>query len=544
MVINPMNYDILIMNGIIIDGAGNPGYAADIGIKNGIIETIHSKTEDHVATKEIDASGMVICPGFIDMHSHTDFVLPIYSGMDAAVHQGITTAVVGMCGSSLAPVPSDKLEVFKEQFKSPVFGYVPIKWSSYSEYLTEMEKLKIPANLIFVVGFETIKIAGGSGFENRPPTNDELEEMKKYVTEAMEAGAFGMSTGLIYAPQIFAKTEEIIEVAKVVGRYNGLYFSHIRDEANSLISAIKEFIEIVEKSGCIGGQIAHFKVAGKSNWGKSKDSLKLVEEANKRGISITFDQYPYNRGQTSLVTALPPWAREGDLETIHEKLKDPEYRKRIKEDLSKVSDDWENWIIIDGFNALYPTFFKDEEWKELEGKSIEEIAKIKDYNDNWEAFFDILIKDNCETPITIESMGEEDIRRIMVNRYQMFGTDSLAAKLLPELKVNHPRTFGTFPRVLGKYVREENLLTIENAIRKMTSFPAQRLGLRNRGLIREGNWADIVIFNPDTISDKTTYEEPHQFPEGIPYVLVNGILVIENYEQLHKFPGKVLRHSI
>jgi N-acyl-D-amino-acid deacylase len=536
-----MNYDILIKNGKIIDGAGNPGYAADIGIKNGIIETIHSKIDNHVATKEIDASSMVVCPGFIDMHSHTDFVLPIYSGMDAAVHQGITTAVVGMCGSGLAPVPMDKLEIFREHFKSPVFGYVPIKWSSYSEYLNEMEKLRIPANLVFVVGFETIRIAGGPGFENRSPTNEEYEEMKKYVTEAMEAGAFGMSTGLIYAPQIFTETEEIIEVAKVIGKYNGLYFSHIRDEANNLLSAIKEFIEIVEKSGCMGGQIAHFKVAGKNNWGDSIKSLKLVEEANKKGISITFDQYPYNRGQTSLVTALPPWAREGDLETIHEKLKDPEYRNRIREDLLKVSDDWENWIIIDGFDALYPTFFKDKEWKDLEGKSIAEITKIKGYNDDWETFFDILIKEDCETPITIESMGEEDIQRIMTNRYQMFGTDSLAAKLLPELKVNHPRTFGTFPRVLGKYVREEKLLTIENAIRKMTSFPAQRLGIRDRGLIREGNWADIVIFNPEKINDKTTYEEPHQFPEGIPYVLINGILVIENYKQSRKYPGKVLR---
>ncbi|MFW9781126.1 MAG: amidohydrolase family protein [Candidatus Heimdallarchaeota archaeon] len=536
-----MNFELIIRHGKIVDGTGNPGYFADIGVNNGQIVKISRNINDKLGKKVINASDMIVCPGFIDMHSHTDVVLPVYSGMDAAVHQGITTAVVGMCGAGLAPVPTDKLEIFKEHFKSPVFGYVPIKWSSYSDYLSEMDKLRIPANLVFVVGFETIRIAGGPGFENRAPSENEFEEMKKYATEAMEAGAFGMSTGLIYAPQIFAKTEEIIDVAKVVGKYNGLYFSHIRDEANNLLSAVKEFIEIVEKSNCRGGQIAHFKVAGKNNWGASKDSLRLVEEANEKGISITFDQYPYNRGQTSLVTALPPWAREGDLETIHKRLKDPEYRERLKEDLLNISDDWENWIIIDGFDALYPTFFKNKEWKDLEGKNIEEITKIMAYKDNWEAFFDILIKEDCETPITIESMGEEDIRRIMTHRYQMFGTDSIAAKLLPELKVNHPRTFGTFPRVLGKYVREEKLLTIENAIRKMTSFPAQRLGLRDRSLIREGNWADIVIFNPETIKDNTTYEEPHQFPEGIRYVLVNGVIVIENSKQLRKYPGKVLR---
>ena len=534
-----MNFDIIVRKGKIVDGAGNPAYLGDIATKDGKVAKIGIKISGN-AKREIDASNMIVCPGFIDMHSHTDVILPIYSGMDAAVHQGITTAVVGMCGDGLAPVPIDKIALFKELFKIPAVGNIPITWNSYSEYLDEMEKLKISANVVFVLGFETVRIAGGPGFENRSPTNEELENMKQYVAEAMEAGAFGMSTGLIYAPQVFAKTSELIELAKVVSQYNGLYFSHIRDEGKNLLKAIKEFIEIVEKSGCIRGQIAHFKVAGQPFWGISKESLQLVEEANKKGLDITFDQYPYNRGQTSLVTALPPWAREGDPETILNRIKDPEIQKQIIEESSLESDDWENWIEIDGFNHIYPTYFKKEEWKELAGKNITEISKLMGYNDDWETFFKILIEEKCETSITIETMGEEDIRRIMTHRYQMFGTDSVAGKLLPGLKLNHPRTFGTYPRVLGKYVREEKLFTLEDAIRRMTSFPAQKLGLRDRGLLREGNWADLVIFEPDKINDTATFEEPHQFPEGIPYVIINGIVVIDNFKQKHKYPGKVL----
>jgi N-acyl-D-amino-acid deacylase len=535
-----MKFNIIIKNGKIVDGAGNPGYYGEIGIKEGRIIKIRNKIED-TTEKEIDASNRIVCPGFIDMHSHTDVILPIYSGMDAAVHQGITTAVVGMCGGSLAPIPPGKLDTFKELLKIPAVGYVPITWNTYSEYLDEMEKLKKSANVVFVLGFETIRIAGGPGFENRAPNNEEYSIMKQYVDEAMKAGAFGLSTGLIYAPQVFAKTSEIIELTKVVGQYNGLYFSHIRDEGKMLLEAIKEFIEIVEKSGCRGGQIAHFKVSGEAFWGMSKESLRLVEEANKKGIDITFDQYPYNRGQTSLVTALPPWAREGDPATVLNRIKDPEIQKQIREEGSKEADEWENWIKIDGFNHIYPTYFKKEGCEEFAGKSITEITKSMGNKDDWETFFKILIEEECETSITIETMGEEDIRRIMTHRYQMFGTDSVAGRLLPNLKLNHPRTFGTYPKVLGKYVREEKLLTLENAIRKMTSFPAQKLGLRDRGLLIEHNWADIVIFDPEEIKDKTTFEEPHQYPEGIPYVIINGTLVIDNYKQKHKYPGKVLR---
>ncbi len=537
-----MSFDISIKNGKIIDGTGNPLFKGDIGIIDDTIKKIkHRITEDGII--EIDASGMIVCPGFIDMHSHTDFYLPMYSKMDAAIHQGITTAVVGMCGEGLAPIPSDKLDLFKELFKPPMGGEIKITWNSYKEYLDAMDSKRIPVNLSFAVGFSTIRIAGGPGFENRPPTNDELEQMKNYVAEAMKAGAFGMSTGLIYAPQVYATTEEIIELVKMVAEYNGLYFSHIRGEANTLIKAVKEFIEIVEKSGCVGGQISHHKASGKDYWGSSKETLRLIEEANNRGISITFDQYPYNRGQSNLASTLPAWAREGGKEKILERMKDNKIREQIKSDLQKESTEWENWIKINGFEHLYITFFKKKEWKEFEGLSVAEISKKMGDDDVYTTFFDILLEEDTDIPITIESMDEEDIRRIMKSPYQMFGTDSVAMSLLPKFKIFHPRTFGTFPKVLEKYVHEEKLLTIENAIRKMTSFPAQRLGLRNRGLLMQGMKADIVIFDPMKIHDKTTYEEPHQFPEGIPFVIVNGVITIDHSKQQRKYPGRVLRHS-
>ncbi len=541
-----MIYDILIKNGKIVNGAGNPWYRADIGVKDGKILKIRSKLRGD-AKKEINAMGLIVCPGFIDIHSHTDFAMPMAPPttykVESTIHQGITTNILGMCGQSLAPVTDERMEDFRKIFS----GFIPedfdldISWRTFGEYMAEIEKRKCAANSVCVVGYENIRVAGGAGFENRLPTSEELESMKDYISEAMESGAFGMSTGLIYAPQLFSKTDELIELAKVVAKYNGLYFSHIRSEGETLIESVKEFIEIVEKSGCIGGQMAHHKVAGKNFWGASKDSLRLIEEANARGINVTFDQYPYNRGMSGLVTTLPPWAREGGVNKVLERLNNDEDRKRIKKDIETGIKGYESWIKESGFESIYISMIKAKEWKDIEGKSISEITRIKGKKDDWETFFDLLVDGKCEVAITIQSMGEEDIRRIMTSRYHMVGTDGAGIPNIPQLGVVHPHFYGTYPRILGKYVREEGLLTLEDAIRRMTSFPAQRLGLRDRGLLREGNWADIVLFDPNTIIDKATFTEPHQYPEGISHVFVNGMLVIKDNKQLKKRPGKVLR---
>lgn len=537
-----MNNEIIIKNGKIIDGTGNPGYYGEIVINKGKITQIKSKINE-LGKIEIDATDLIVCPGFIDAHSHTDFILPFFNTSESFVRQGITTCVIGMCGNSLAPIHPDKVEEFKQTYENtlPQYKTLKIPWYSYGEYLDELEKRGSAINLAGFVGYESIRIAGGAGYENRPPTAEELEKMKNYLTEAMEVGAFGMSTGLIYAPQVYAKTEELIELVKILTDYHGLYFSHIRGEGDTVINAVKELIEIVKKSGCSAGHIAHHKVIGKKNWGKSVETLHLIEEANKQGLDITCDSYPYKRSMTWLVTALPAWAREGGNEKTLSRLRNSDEIERIKKYIEESTEDWENLIRDEGFENIYIAMANSDEWKDYKGKSIPEITQIKGYKDDLETFLKLLIDEKLGIMVTSEGMHEEDIKRILKNRYQMIGTDGAGIPYLPSLGAIHPRYYGTYPRILSKFVREEELLLLEQAIRKMTSFPAQRLGLRDRGIIKEGTWADIVIFNPNTIKDKATYENPHQFPEGIPYVIVNGVIIVDNNKQNENYPGKVLR---
>lgn len=538
-----MSFDILIKNGKIINGTGNPWYRGEVGIKDGKITKISFKLKED-AKKTINASNLIICPGFIDIHSHTDYILPVSRGQDSTLYQGVTTTITGMCGDGMAPIPLGKEEGFKEIVAKidPVLQQFNFPYHTYAEYLEYNEKKRNSANLGFCVGYGNIRWAGGQGHENRDATPEEMEKMKYYLREAMEAGAFGMSTGLIYAPQIFAKTEEIIELAKVVSEYNGLYFSHIRSEGKDVIRAIEEAIQIVEESGCIGGQIAHHKIAGEAYWGTSSQTLKLIEEANERGLNITYDQYPYTRGMSDLATALPPWIREGDNYTILERLKDPKVQEKIIKDVEDGIEGWENWIQNEGMKNIYISTVHSDKWKDTPTLSIPEVTKLKGLANDWETFFEILIDNKLVVGITIESMGEEDIRRIMKGRYQMVGTDGVGIPAAFSSGAFHPRCFGTYPRLLGRYVREEKVLTLEEAIRKMSSYPASKLGLQDRGLILEGMWADIVIFDPRKVKDTATYANPYQLPEGIPHVIVNGIVVIKNGIKNNKAPGKVLKH--
>ena len=537
-----MVYDIAIKNGKIISGAGNPCYPGEIGIKEGRIIEIKPKINED-AKKVIDAKGLIICPGFIDIHSHTDYILPVNRSQESTLCQGVTTTMVGMCGDGMAPIPEGKEEEFKKIVAKldPVLQQFDYPYHTFAEYLEYNERKRNSANLTFCVGYGNIRWAGGQAFENRAATREEMEQMQHYLREAMEAGAFGMSTGLIYAPQVFAKTEEIIELAKVVAEYNGLYFSHIRSEGNSIIKAIKEAIEIVEKSGCVGGQIAHHKVAGEAFWGGSIQTLKLFEEANERGIHMTYDQYPYNRGMSDLATSLPPWTREGNNDTILERIKNPEIQEKIKKDVEEGIEGWENWIKNEGMKNIYISTLGSDKWKDVTTLNIPKITKIKGMSDDWETFFTLLIDNKLAVGITIESMGEEDVRRIMKGRYHMVGTDGAGIPASFGSGAYHPRFFGTYPRILAKYVREEKILTLEDAIRKMTSFPASKLRLQDRGLILEGNWADIVMFDPLKVKDTATYEQPYQLPEGIPHVIVNGVIVVQNGKKNKKSPGKVIR---
>ena len=538
-----MAFDVIIKNGKIIDGTGNPGFFADVGIEDGRITFIGFLDEKEKAKKVLDAKGLVVCPGFIDIHSHSDYTIPFDSMTVSTIKQGITTMVVGMCGASLAPINPDKKELFDKEFSmaAPPGLEYEVTWTKYSEYLDAMEKLGCSTNVAFLMGFGMIRLAA-MGYDNRKPTENELDYMKDAIKDGMEAGAFGMSTGLIYTPQAYADTEEVLELAKVLAEYNGLYFSHIRNEGELVVEAVQEVIDIVEQSGCAGGQIAHHKVSGKKFWGLSKETLKLIEKTNERGISITCDQYPYNRGMTSLITLLPPWSHEGGPEKLLERLRDPQEKEKIRKDIYEGSS-YESFIKNSGWDCIYIASLETDKWKAVIGKALTVIAKDLGMKDVFDVLCEILMDEEAKGSMTIESMGDEDIKRIMKARYTMIGTDGCSVTPTGPLSYGkpHPRFYGTYPRILGKYVREEGLMTIEEAIRKMTSFPAQRLGVLDRGLLRENNWADIVIFNPETIIDKATFLEPHQFPVGIEYVLVNGELVVTKGEHLKNKPGKILR---
>jgi len=527
-----MVQDILIRNGKIFDGTGNPWFSANIGIHEGLLTEISTNIEtESDAPIIIDASNLVVSPGFIDIHSHADMSLLFDQKLECLAQQGITTIVGGNCGMSGAPLNPEKDDYFgkTERFSAG------IPWHTFKEYLEALEIKGSSLNVVPLVGFGIVR---QSVLEDatRSPTKQELEMMKSYVEEAMQSGAYGISTGLIYPPQLNAKTPEIIECAKIAAKYGGIYFSHMRNEGDYIIEAIKELIEIVDKSGCRSGQISHIKVIGPNNWGKSVEVLQLIKEANDQGLTIRADQYPYKRGMNSLRDSLPGWAKVGGNEAIIKRLQDSKTKEKIQKDMeeyfktSKMS-----------WDKIFVASQRTNKWREMEGLSISEITKKKQSSSEFDIFCEILIDNKANVEQITEYGHDNDIKDFMKGRFTMVGTDSWS---VPKgLGKPHPRFYGTYPRILGKFVREEKILKLEQAIRKMSSFPAQTLGLYNRGLIREGMWADLVIFDPDTIIDRATYTDPHQYPDGIHYVIVNGVIVIENKQHTKAVPGKILRRN-
>ena len=538
-----MPHDAIIRNACIIDGSGNPWFKGDLAIYAGKIAKI-GRLPTQPAERTIDAQGQFVCPGFIDIHSHSDVTIPFNRLVESSVRQGITTMVVGSCGISVAPVEK-KNEHLLQRYISPFLPSeqkLKMEWSSFGEYLKWQEKKGCSTNIVGLVGHGTIRIAA-MGFEERRPTNAELQEMKNLVEEAMRSGAFGMSTGLIYPPGIFSETTELIELSKVVAKYEGVYFSHIRGEGATLLEAVKEAITIGEEAG-LPVQISHHKAAGKVNWGKTVETLKMMEEARERGVDVTFDQYPYSAAMTTLATLLPPWAHEGGMEKTLERLRNPSQREKMRKDIEQGILGWQNWIGDCGWDNITVSSVVSERNKFLEGKNLTEIAALRK-KDEFTALCDLLLEEQGNATMVMHAMNEEDVRRVMKHHLQMIGTDAWSVAPYGVLGGGkpHPRFYGTYPRVLGKYVREEKVLTLEEAVRKGTSFPAQRLQLEDRGMIREGFWADLVIFNPARILDKATFTDPHNYPEGIEYVLVNGEVVLEKESHNGKLAGKILKHS-
>jgi N-acyl-D-amino-acid deacylase len=523
-----MKFDLIIKNGKIIDGSGNPWYKADMGIVGETIKKI-GEIKKFDTEKTIDANSMIIAPGFIDIHSHSDIPVLVDPEVHSKIRQGVTTEVVGNCGSSAAPMNASLKEYREKYARTRVPDDFKFDWESMADYLNKIESQGSGFNVASFVGHGTIR-QNVMGHNASKPTKEELEEMKKLVANAMKDGAWGMSTGLIYPPSVFAETEEIIELSKIVANYSGIYASHIRGEGESLLEAIVEAGEIGEKSGT-PVQIAHFKASGKPNWGMTKDSLALVKKYRNMGIDITFDQYPYIAGSTGLKSLFPHWAHEGGAEKMIKRLKDPKIRKKMRDQL-RPDKEW-NQIMV-AYAKNHP---------EYNGKNIEEIAELEN-KDPYDSVCDLLIAEDNQVQIVTFGMDEEDVRRVMRSPFGMVGSDGSAISPYGILGQGnpHPRYYGTFPRVLGYYVREE-VLSLPEAVRKMTSAPAQKLGIKDRGLLRQGYKADLTIFDPDNIKDNATFTNPHQYPSGIPFVMVNGALVVEKDEHTGALPGKTLRKS-
>ena len=535
-------HDLLIRKGKILDGAGNPWYLGDVAVRNGKIIEINRSIEAE-ARHTVDADGLAVCPGFIDAHSHGDHNSLVYRQMENVIHQGITTVVAGQCGSSPAPL-SDKS---RAQAQRQVDAWLPegytleLTWSTFDDYLKEEEKKGLGANIAHLVGHGAIRSAG-MGFEARDSTQVELETMKEMTAEAMEAGAYGLSTGLIYPPGIYAKTPEIIELAKVAARYGGVYDSHIRGEGRTLMSALREALEIGEKAG-IPVQISHHKIASKTIWGQSVESLRMFEEARDRGVDVTVDQYPYKAGSTSLMTLLPPWVHDGGNEAALDRLRNTDLRERMRREIEKGIPGWENFAGELGWENVYVTSVKTDANKPVEGMNMVDVKKHRKAPDEFTSLYQLLLEEEGNAGMVIFYGDEDDVKRIMQSPLHMVGTDAGCCMVEgPFCKGKpHPRHYGTYPKILGKYVREEKTLRLEDAIRKMTSFPAQRFGILDRGLLRPGMWADITIIDPETVAEKSTYGDPHQFPQGIEYVVVNGKLTIEKGRYTGALAGKTLK---
>jgi N-acyl-D-amino-acid deacylase len=526
-------YDLVIKNGTVIDGSGDKGYMSDIGIKDGKIYVIDDNISGYYSS-EIDASGQIVAPGFIDILSWASGPIVYDGDVQSVVCQGITTAIFGE-GWSMGPVNEAVREEMQLMWKEYNISY---DWKTLADYLKFVEKQGTSVNIASFVGATTVRLYV-IGNEDRSATPEEMKQMKELVRLEMEAGALGVASSLVYTPAFYADTEELIELSKTAAEYGGLYISHIRGEGADLIKALEELITIT-KEAKIPAEIYHLKAAGKKNWNKLDDAISLIEEARKKGLDITADIYPYTAGATGLDAMLPPWSKEGGNQAMIKRLKQKSTRDKIKNEILTSTSGWENfyWMAGGGEGILVSYLAKN---KEFQGKSIANIAGILK-KDELETIFDLLIKEDGFGGGIYFLMSEENVKKKMRLPWVSFCTDEDAYKLtgLMSKRNPHPRAYGTFPRILGKYVREENVLSWEEAIRKMSALPADRLGLSDRGRIKKDLAADIVIFDPETVIDKATYTQPHQFPEGINYVIVNGKIVVKDGVHTGAKPGKAL----
>jgi N-acyl-D-amino-acid deacylase len=531
----PPAFDAVIRGGTVYDGTGSAGRRADVGIRGDRIAAVGDLTGASAATV-VDANGLAVAPGFINMLSWATESLLVDGRSQSDIRQGVTTEIFGE-GSSMGPLNDEMKKRAYEEMGNLKYE---ITWTTLSEYLTDVERRGTSANVASFIGATTIR-EHVIGLEDRKPTPEQLERMRALVRQEMEAGALGIGSSLIYAPAFYASTEELIELCKVAATYRGKYISHMRSEGNKLLEAVDELIRVSREAG-IPAEIYHLKAAGQANWSKMGQVIAKVEAARKQGLKITADMYNYTAGATGLDASMPPWVLDGGYEALYKRLKDADMRKKIAAAIRTPSNDWENLYLAAGSpDRVLLVEFKNDALKPLTGRTLADVAKMRG-KDPVETIMDLVLEDQSRVGTVYFMMSEENLVEQLKLPWVSFGSD--AGSMSPEppfTKANpHPRAYGNFARLLGKYVRDEKVIPLEEAVRRLTGLPATNLELDRRGFLREGMFADVVVFDPASIADKATFEKPHQFAVGTKHVFVNGGHVLKDGEHTGAKPGRAL----
>ena len=528
-------YDVVIKSGRIYDGSGGPSYVADVAIEDDRIAAIGQLEAD--ADLVIDAQGLAVAPGFINMLSWATDNLIEDGRSQSDIRQGVTLEVMGE-GWSMGPLN----EMMKrDMLESQGDIKFDIKWTTLGEYLEYLERKGVSTNVASFVGAATVRVHA-LGYQDRAPSSKELQQMRQLVGQAMREGALGVGSALIYAPGVYAETDELVALAEVAGRYGGIYISHLRSEGNNLLEALDELVTIAQKAN-VAAELYHMKAAGKANWHKLDAMIEKIEKARAEGLSITANMYNYTAGATGLDAAMPPWVQAGGHRAWVTRLKNPGIRRRVLKEMSTPTDEWENLYLLAGSpeNVLL-VGFKNKKLRHLTGKTLGQVARLRGKSPE-ETAIDLVIEDDSRVSTIYFLMSEENVKKQIKLPWVSFCSD--AGSLAPEgvfLKSStHPRAYGSFARLLGKYVHREKVITLAEAVRRLTWLPAENLKLDRRGKLEKGYYADIVVFDPDTISDHATYEKPHQYATGVVHVFVNGTQVLKDGEHTGAKPGRVVR---
>ena len=528
---------LLLRGGRVIDGSGSPARVADVAVRDGAVVEVGPALDAPSGAVVVDVTDLAVAPGFIDLHTHCDFTLPQYPRAESMVRQGVTTIVTGNCGSTPYPIDPERADLLRDS-TAHLGTSLQWSWRDAAGYADMLDLLPLALNVVMLVGHTSIRIAA-MGFERRPPVEDELGVMRRLVSDAMQQGCAGLSSGLIYSPGSYADVTELVALATVAAEHNGFYATHMRNEGPALLAAVEEALTIASSSGA-GLQLSHHKVLGRTNWGLTERSLARIAEAQAAGIDVLLDQYPYNATSTTLTALLPTWILEGGVVAMSERLRDPQTRAAARREMLDGPTDGRPKREFEPETVTIASIHSDRRGG-LEGRNLAELARA-DGCEPVDFFLDLLRDEGGGIEVVIAAIGEDDIRRVMRNPSVAVASDGWT--LSPEAGGRpHPRSYGTFARVLGRYAREDSVISLEEAVRKMTSLPAQRLGMADRGWVRRGARADLVVFDPATVIDRATYEQPHRFCAGVHHVFVDGTPVIREGVDTGAATGAVLRRQ-